>query len=132
MVLVGHMRPMSPIGDLAVRVIGLDVPLLLRQVPEAQLAEGTLVDFGHELSMPSRTPRCPLSVRAKCGLSAQASQRLRLSRTHAGLSEPSRSTVMSMVVWIPPGMSSTATSSTPARSREPTGTGLGNRTLPVP
>src|SRR5690606_14001604 len=62
----------------------------------------------------------------------QARKRLRLSTTQTGLSDPSRSTVITMVVSTPPATSSTATSSTPARRRDPTGTGAGKRTLPVP
>ena len=62
----------------------------------------------------------------------QASQRLSDSTTHTGLVPPSISIVMTIVVWMPPAMSSHAVSCAVPRTRLPTGTGAGKRTLPVP
>src|SRR5690606_32354484 len=71
----------------------------------------------------------PIAADRRAG---QASQRLRDSTTQTGLAVPSRSTVIVIVVWTPPGTSTTSVSSAPARRRDPTGTGLGKRTRPVP
>jgi hypothetical protein len=61
-----------------------------------------------------------------------ATRTLSVSATQAGLSPPSRSTVTRAVSWWPAWLSRSWTSSTPARTREPTGTGEGKRTLLAP
>ena len=50
------------------------------------------------------------------------------SATHTGFSVPSHSNVWTIVIWAPPGMSSTVASVARIRTREPTGSGAGNRT----
>lgn len=52
-----------------------------------------------------------------------------VSATQTGLSPPSRSIVTRTTARAPSGPRSTESSSTPARIREPTGTGAGKRTL---
>ena len=55
-----------------------------------------------------------------------------VSATQAGLSPPSRSTVTRTVASAPCEVVRSSRSSAPARSREPTGTGEGSRTLSLP
>ncbi len=83
------------------------------------------------LVTPRRAGRCARPA-CDCARSGQASQRLRLSMTQAGLVPPSISIVMRMRVWTPPLISVTSTSSAPPRMRLPTGTGAGKRILSVP
>ena len=95
--------------------------------------------------------RCvPIDVATLCGLrglgglgclgvlgglgptGAHGMSTLRTSATQPGLSCPSTSTVTLVRSWNPPPPGSSANTSTPARTREPTGTGAGNRTLSLP
>ena len=62
----------------------------------------------------------------------QARNRLMDSTMQAGLSAPSISTVTVMTAWTPPGTSVTSVTTPVPRTREPTTTGDGNRTLLTP
>ena len=68
-----------------------------------------------------------LKVRAR-----QGSRSTTVSATQAGLSLPSTSTTYFNVICLPAGRSVTPATDTRARTREPTGSGLGNRTLLTP
>ena len=71
----------------------------------------------------------------RCRRSAERAQtywRKMISATHEGFDAPSTSNVNSSVTWMPPAISSTASSLTPRRTLPPTGTGAGKRTLLAP
>ena len=59
-------------------------------------------------------------------------KRSRSSPTQQGLSLPSSSNTSANAAWTPPATCSSELSSTPRRTREPTGTGAGKRTLSSP
>ena len=132
-------------GFVAYAVAALALVLIVRSLTQAR---GGAADAGdpartHAARPPTVTPRTHEDAEEDDegaeGASRRSSATARSRQPAAerlddagGLVPPSTSIVMTMVVCTPPAISSQAVQLGPPRTRLPTGTGAGKRTLPVP
>src|SRR5687768_6462842 len=113
----------GPVGDL----VG-EVRLAAGENPGGEIRAHP----GHRVGKPRAKPGQVQARRTVLRRSHQSTSTLTVSTTQAGLSAPSRSMVPRAVARCAPSPDSTDTSSTPARTLGPTGTGDGKRTLFAP
>jgi hypothetical protein len=115
-----------PLGDLVPALVRL-----LGEVPRPRPAgraglTAALAQPDSSATRPRRTPRIAQTNRF------QSTSRTTVSATQAGLDSPSISMSYFSVICLPVGMSSTPVRVTWPRTREPTLTGWGKRTLLTP